>query len=142
MGNQDSGRCQTREGWGAPWAAGAAHCTQSAHRLPRSNPHGLVTDIKQAVEHLKPDATAIYVSAHQVTAAIEEAIEAEVPLIVAVAEHVPLHEMLRVGPVLHLSLCQNGASDMDTWGSRFIPSSKRSPSPAWSDQTRPASFLR
>lgn len=35
---------------------------------------------------LKPDATGIYVASHQATGAIEEAIEAEVPLIVAVAE--------------------------------------------------------
>jgi len=52
------------------------------------------------VEHLKPDATAIYVAAHQAVAAIEEAIEAEVPLIVAVAEHIPLHDMLRVSPAV------------------------------------------
>lgn len=48
------------------------------------------------MEVLKPDATGIYVAAHQATGAIEEAIEAEVPLIVAVAEHIPLHDMLRV----------------------------------------------
>lgn len=35
-------------------------------------------------------------AAHHAKAAIEEAIEAEVPLIVAVAEHVPLHDILRV----------------------------------------------
>jgi succinyl-CoA synthetase alpha subunit len=48
------------------------------------------------VEQLNPDATAIYVAAHQAAAAIEEAVEAEVPLIVAVAEYIPLHDMLRV----------------------------------------------
>ena len=50
----------------------------------------------QAKEKLKPDATAIYVAAQQAAGAIEEAIEAEIPLIVAVAEHIPLHDMLRV----------------------------------------------
>ena len=50
----------------------------------------------QAMEKLKPNATGIYVAAHQAPAAIEEAIEAEIPLIVAVAEHIPLHDMLRV----------------------------------------------
>ena len=50
----------------------------------------------QAKELLKPDATAIYVAAQQAAGAIEEAIEAEIPLIVAVAEHIPLHDMLRV----------------------------------------------
>ena len=48
------------------------------------------------MEKLKPDATGIYVAAHQAPEAIEEAIEAEVPLIVAVAEHIPIHDILRV----------------------------------------------
>jgi succinyl-CoA synthetase alpha subunit len=48
------------------------------------------------MEKLKPDATGIYVAAHQAPGAIEEAIEAEVPLIVAVAEHIPIHNILRV----------------------------------------------
>ena len=50
----------------------------------------------QAVEQLKPDATAVYVAAPGAAAAIEEAIEAQVSLIVAVAEFIPLHDMLRV----------------------------------------------
>lgn len=50
----------------------------------------------QAMEKLKPDATGIYVAAHQAPGAIEEAIEAEVPLIVAVAEHIPIHDIMRV----------------------------------------------
>ena len=54
----------------------------------------------QAVEELNPDATAIYVAAHQAAAAIQEAIEAEIPLIVAVAEHIPLHDMLKVNSLL------------------------------------------
>ncbi|KAH6649954.1 succinyl-CoA synthetase-like protein [Chaetomium tenue] len=58
--------------------------------------------VRSAVEQLKPDATAIYVAAHQAAVAIEEAIEAEVPLIVAVAEHIPLHDMLRVHSMLKL----------------------------------------
>lgn len=48
------------------------------------------------MEQLKPDATAVYVAAQQAAGAIEEAIEAEIPLIVAVAEHIPLHDMIRV----------------------------------------------
>lgn len=51
------------------------------------------------MEQLKPDATGIYVAAHQAASAIEEAIEAEVPLIVAVAEHIPVHDILRVCPL-------------------------------------------
>lgn len=54
--------------------------------------------VRVAMEQLKPDATGIYVAAHQAAGAIEEAIEAEIPLIVAVAEHVPLHDILRVSP--------------------------------------------
>ncbi|KAI9722344.1 MAG: hypothetical protein M1812_001816 [Candelaria pacifica] len=52
-----------------------------------------------AKERLKPDATAIFVAARHAGKAIEEAIEAEIPLIVAVAEHVPLHDVLRVDPL-------------------------------------------
>ncbi|KAF3004692.1 hypothetical protein E8E14_004734 [Neopestalotiopsis sp. 37M] len=68
---------------------------------------------KLAMEALKPDATGIYVAAHQATAAIEEAIEAEVPLIVAVAEHIPVHDLLR----------QDG---------RYTPYCERSLHPDWS----------
>ena len=57
------------------------------------------------MKKLKPDATGIYVAAHQAPKAIEEAIEAEVPLIVAVAEHVPIHDILRVCSPRLLHLC-------------------------------------
>lgn len=50
----------------------------------------------QAQNKAKPDASAIYVPGNQTAQAIEEAIEAEIPLIVAVAEHVPIHDILRV----------------------------------------------
>ena len=56
----------------------------------------LLPDIKSAKDQLKPDATAIFVAAPRCGQAIEDAIEEEIPLIVAVAEHVPLHDMLRV----------------------------------------------
>ena len=52
--------------------------------------------VKAAKDHLKPDATAIFVAAKHAAGAIEDAIEAEIPLIVAVAEHIPLHDILRV----------------------------------------------
>jgi succinyl-CoA synthetase alpha subunit len=48
------------------------------------------------MEKLKPDATGVYVAAHQAPAAIEDAIEAEIPLIVVVAEHIPIHDIMRV----------------------------------------------
>ena len=47
----------------------------------------LLPDLKKAKEQLKPDATAVFVAAHQCGKAIEDAIEAEIPLIVSVAEH-------------------------------------------------------
>ncbi|KAI0204988.1 succinyl-CoA synthetase-like protein [Astrocystis sublimbata] len=56
--------------------------------------------VKKAMEILRPDATGIYVAAHQATAAIHEAIEAEVPLIIAVAEHIPLHDLIRIHAML------------------------------------------
>lgn len=56
--------------------------------------------VRKAVEILKPDATGVYVAAPYAAGAIEEAIEAEVPLIVAVAEHIPLHDMIRIHAML------------------------------------------
>lgn len=56
----------------------------------------VLPSVREAVRKLKPDATAIFVAAQYAASAIEEAIEAEVPLIVAVAEHIPLHDMMRV----------------------------------------------
>ncbi|KAK7538489.1 succinyl-CoA synthetase-like protein [Phyllosticta citribraziliensis] len=61
----------------------------------------VLPSVRAAKEHLKPDATGIYVAAHQAAAAIEEAIEAEIPLIVAVAEHIPLHDILRIHSMLN-----------------------------------------
>ncbi|KAL8864327.1 MAG: hypothetical protein Q9198_009939 [Flavoplaca austrocitrina] len=48
----------------------------------------------------KPHATAVLVPALQAASAILDAIEAETPLIVSVAEHVPLHDMFRVQAAL------------------------------------------
>jgi len=58
----------------------------------------LFSSVRRAVEELKPDATAVFVGANdgQASSAIEEAIEAEIGLVVAVAEFVPLGDMLRV----------------------------------------------
>ncbi|KAK4162541.1 succinyl-CoA synthetase-like protein [Cladorrhinum sp. PSN259] len=70
----------------------------------RSDTHlGLpvLPNVRLAVKQLKPDATAIYVAAQHAAGAIEEAIEAEVPLIVAVAEHIPVHDMLRIHSILN-----------------------------------------
>lgn len=56
----------------------------------------LYPTVQKAKDELKPDATAVFVAAQQCAKAIEEAIEAEIPLIVSVAEHIPIHDLLRV----------------------------------------------
>lgn len=67
----------------------------------------------QATEHASPDASAIYVPGNQTARAIEEAIEAEIPLVVAVAEHVPIHDMLRViPPSLSIGLVTKGLGSL------------------------------
>ncbi|KAF7195588.1 Succinate--CoA ligase [ADP-forming] subunit alpha, mitochondrial [Pseudocercospora fuligena] len=60
----------------------------------------LLPDLKRAMKELKPDATAVFVAAPQCGQAIEQAIEAEIPLIVSVAEHIPVHDMMRVASIL------------------------------------------
>lgn len=81
--------------WGTKIVGGVKPGTTGEHLgLP------ILPTVRRAVEVLKPDASAIYVAAQHAASAIEEAIEAEVPLIVAVAEHIPLHDMLRVHSIL------------------------------------------
>lgn len=60
----------------------------------------ILPSVRMAAEKLKPDASAIYVPGNGTAQAIEEAIEAEIPLVVAVAEHIPIHNMLRVFQML------------------------------------------
>ncbi|TDZ26764.1 Succinate--CoA ligase [ADP-forming] subunit alpha [Colletotrichum orbiculare MAFF 240422] len=56
--------------------------------------------VKEAMQEVKPHASAVFVPAQFAAAAITEAIEAEVPLVVSVAEHVPVHDMARVHEIL------------------------------------------
>lgn len=56
----------------------------------------LFPTMNEAVKYLKPDVTAVFVAAQYAAAAIKEAIEVEIPLVVAVAEHVPVHDILEV----------------------------------------------
>lgn len=52
------------------------------------------------MKEVRPHATAVFVPALAAGRAIEEAIAAEVPLVVSVAEHIPVHDMLRVQAIL------------------------------------------
>jgi succinyl-CoA synthetase alpha subunit len=60
----------------------------------------VLPSVRAAVDKLKPDASAIYVPGNGTVQAMEEAIENEIPLIVAVAEHIPIHDILRIHQML------------------------------------------
>ncbi|KAF2858041.1 succinyl-CoA synthetase-like protein [Piedraia hortae CBS 480.64] len=60
----------------------------------------LFPTLRLAVSALNPTATAIFAPASHCASAIESALECEIPLIVAVAEHVPTHDMLRIAAML------------------------------------------
>ncbi|KAK5994812.1 Succinate--CoA ligase subunit alpha [Cladobotryum mycophilum] len=52
------------------------------------------------MEQVKPHVSSVFVPAQFAAKAIMESIEAEVPLVVSVAEHIPVHDMLRVHEML------------------------------------------
>jgi succinyl-CoA synthetase alpha subunit len=52
--------------------------------------------IADAAKDLKPDASVIYVPPPMAAGAIMEAIEAEIPLVVAITEGIPQQDMVRV----------------------------------------------
>ncbi|KAI9219609.1 succinyl-CoA synthetase alpha subunit [Blastocladiella britannica] len=56
--------------------------------------------VQDAVDQVKPDASVIYVPPPSAAAAILEAIEAEVPLIVAITEGIPQSDMVKVKQAL------------------------------------------
>lgn len=95
----------------------------------------LLPSVQKAAEQLKPDASAVFVAAHQAASAIEDAIAAGIPLIVAVAEFIPLHDMLRVSRILK-RLC----SAQYSYSCRYHPSSKRNPNLALSEPIHRASY--
>ncbi|KAJ7172839.1 succinyl-CoA ligase subunit alpha [Mycena crocata] len=84
--------------WGTNIVGGVTPGRTGFHPVLKDLP--VFPTVKKAVKELKPDATGIYVAAPHAAAAIEEAIEAEIPLIVAVAEHIPVHNMLRIHSML------------------------------------------
>lgn len=100
MGYQDCWWCQARRRRRASRLARVPIC-QSGTKAINGWINGQLTEHRiQAQDKARPDASAIYVPGNQTAQAIEEAIEAEIPLVVAVAEHVPIHDILRVWPGL------------------------------------------
>jgi len=81
----------------------------------------LLPSVREAVKQLKPDASAIYVPGSGTVAAMEEAIDNEIPLIMAVAEHIPLHDIMRVHEMLRTQsktrlVGANCPGIINTWG--------------------------
>lgn len=81
----------------------------------------VLPSVREAVKELKPDASAIYVPGNGTVQAMEEAIENEIPLIVAVAEHIPLHDIMRVQQMLRTQsktrlVGANCPGIINTWG--------------------------
>ncbi|CAK7209750.1 hypothetical protein SCUCBS95973_000546 [Sporothrix curviconia] len=94
-GRQATANARESLAWGTNIVGGVTPGREGEHLgLP------VLPSVRAAVEALKPDATGIYVPAPLAPAAIEEAIAAEVPLVVAVAEHIPLHAILRIHAML------------------------------------------
>lgn len=96
LGNQDRGRRKARHRRRASRTSRVS-LREDGTTSPSISVQDRNTNNTQAQEKAKPDASAIYVPGDQTAKAIEEAIEAEIPLVVAVAEHVPIHDLLRVG---------------------------------------------
>jgi len=81
----------------------------------------VLPSVREAVKQLKPDASAIYVPGSGTVAAMEEAIDNEIPLIMAVAEHIPLHDIMRVHEMLRTQsktrlVGANCPGIINTWG--------------------------
>ncbi|EAW07752.1 putative succinyl-CoA synthetase subunit alpha [Aspergillus clavatus NRRL 1] len=94
-GRQATANVKESLAWGTKIVGGVKPGVEGEHLgLP------VFPSVRVAQERAKPDASAIYVPGNQTAKAIEEAIEAEIPLVVAVAEHVPIHDMLRVHSIL------------------------------------------
>ncbi|KAL4872800.1 hypothetical protein BDV12DRAFT_126479 [Aspergillus spectabilis] len=94
-GRQATANVKESLAWGTNIVGGVKPGVEGEHLgLP------VFPSVKAAHERAKPDASAIYVPGNQTAKAIEEAIEAEIPLVVAVAEHVPLHDILRLHSIL------------------------------------------
>ncbi|RMJ21097.1 Succinyl-CoA [Aspergillus sp. HF37] len=94
-GRQATANVQESLAWGTKIVGGVKPGVEGEHLgLP------VFPSVRTAQEKAKPDASAIYVPGNQTAKAVEEAIAAEIPLVVAVAEHVPLHDLLRIHAML------------------------------------------
>ncbi|KAJ5227953.1 hypothetical protein N7489_008661 [Penicillium chrysogenum] len=94
-GRQATANAKESLEWGTKIVGGVKPGVEGEHLgLP------VFPSVKAAQDRAKPDASAIYVPGNQTAKAIEEAIEAEIPLVVAVAEHVPIHDILRIHSML------------------------------------------
>ncbi|KAL1996769.1 hypothetical protein VTN49DRAFT_7634 [Thermomyces lanuginosus] len=94
-GRQATANAEESIAWGTKIVGGVKPDVYGEHLgLP------IFPSVREAKAALKPDASAIYVPGNHTAKAIEEALEAEIPLIVAVAEHVPIHDMLRIHSML------------------------------------------
>ncbi|DAA73518.1 TPA_exp: putative Succinyl-CoA synthetase beta subunit [Trichophyton benhamiae CBS 112371] len=94
-GKQATANVKESLAWGTKIVGGVKPGVEGEHLgLP------IFPSVRVAQEKAKPDASAVYVPGNQTAKAIEEALEAEIPLIVAVAEHVPIHDMLKIHSML------------------------------------------
>ncbi|KAH8697329.1 putative succinyl-CoA synthetase subunit alpha [Talaromyces proteolyticus] len=94
-GRQATANAKESLDWGTNIVGGVKPGVEGEHLgLP------VFPSVRAAKEKVNPDASAIYVPGGQTAQAIEEALENEIPLVVAVAEHVPLHDMLRIHAML------------------------------------------
>ncbi|KAM5471786.1 hypothetical protein MauCBS54593_003192 [Microsporum audouinii] len=94
-GKQATANVKESLAWGTKIVGGVKPGVEGEHLgLP------IFPSVRVAQETTRPDASAVYVPGNQTAKAIEEALEAEIPLIVAVAEHVPIHDMLRIHSML------------------------------------------
>jgi len=71
--------------------------------------------VKEAVQEVKPDASVIYVPPPFCKAAILDAIENEIGLVVAITEGVPQHDMVEIGVEIISRRWRGRAGSVERW---------------------------